>query len=780
MSPPTALPFRPTIATSQGPPMNAPLILDAPAAVAAQAPPSPARLRLREHVDLFLDHRRTIAGWVAAALLLGLLYLLFAPAVYEANVLIQVEDPDRSGGALVGESASSALNARTPTAGEAEILKSRLVLGQAIENTRLYIETAPTDASPLGPWLARAETRLVALGVLSPVAPTRIAVAGMEVPPSLEGSRFQLTLGADGRYTLVHPRLAQPLHGTVGQTLDAETPLGPLHLRVASVEGPPGTAFTLVRRSTQLTLLALQRDLRVVERGKQSSVMDLDWQYGNPAQLAGLLNEVARLYVRLNIDLKTAQAQRALDFLGSELPKLKAQLDHSEEAYNLYRNQNGTVSLDDEARNALAQNVELQSRLLDATQQRLALTERYTAMEPSVQTLDAQIAVLRRSIATVEQRIRRMPLLQQDALRMQRDVKVNTDLYVSLLNSSLQMRLAREGRIGNVRVLDPALQPEKPIRPQPFVTMALALVAGLGAGLGAVLMGRAWRPDATSPAAIEAHTGLEVYSMVELSRQQRRLDRATRQRLPGVHVLAACHPQDPALEGLRRLRTALRHAAPRADNNRIMLSSATAGAGKSFVSANLAALMAAGGQRVLLIDADLRRGELAARFGLEEHRGLAQLLLGTAGDREAIQTDVLPRLDVIATGAGPAADGLPVGAPFERLLARLSPRYDVVIVDGPPALLASEAAEMAACMGTLLMVARADEHELGDLSQAIKELRHAGARFQGIVLNALDLRRRYHGQEAYRQGAYRLRAHHYPALPAGDGTAPGLRTGAAA
>lgn len=747
--------------------MNPRLIFAPYGGAAAPALEPTAGSRLREHIDLFLDHRWTVLRWLALALLLGALYVLAGPRVYESNVLVQVEDPDRAGGTLVGESASSALNARTPTAGEAEILKSRQVLGQAIENTRLAIEAGPRQLPVLGPAWARAKAWLPQPDSAAPPAPApRISVTQLDVPASLEGSRFTLTAGADQSYVLRHPRLAQPIAGRVGETVDASTPRGPVRLRVTAIDGPPGTAFTLVRRSTQATLVQLQRELRVVERGKQSSVIDLSWQHDDPAQLAGLLNEVARLYVRLNIDLKTAQAQRALDFLGSELPRLKAQLDSSEEAYNRYRHQNGTVSLDDEARNALAQNVDLQARLLEATQRRVALTERFTSLEPAVQTLDTQIAALRRGISTVEQRIRRMPQLQQDALRMQRDIKVNTDLYVTVLNSSLQMRLAREGRIGNVRVLDPALQPEKPLYPAPVIAMGIAAVAGLALGLGAVLMRRAWRTDAAGPAEIEAHTGLEVYGMVELSRHQRRLDQAVRRRKPGVHVLAAQHPGDPALEGLRRLRTALRHSVPRGRDNRLMVTSATAGAGKSFVSANLAVLLAAEGQRVLLIDADLHRGSLSACFGLRRRNGLTELLRDRVDERTAVHAQVLPRLDMIGTGAVPSEPALLLSDErFGQLLASVAPHYDTVIIDAPPALLASETGEMARSASTLLMVARAGEQELGDLTQSIKALRQAGVRVQGIVLNAMDLRRRYYGPQAYRYGAYRVRAHAYPALP---------------
>lgn len=745
--------------------------LPAPSAPDAAASDTPPPSRLREHVDLLLDSRWKIAGVTAVALLLGAAYAMFGPRVYEANVLIQVEDPDRSGGTLVGDSASNALNAKTPTAGEAEILKSRLVLNQAIENTKLYIEAQPLYVPIVGAWLARRAKTLSEPGFagLSGYVSgnEQIVVAQMDVPADLEGKRFLLTVGANGSYTLTHPKLDKPMAGSVGVPLDAQTPLGPIHLLVGSIAGRPGAAFELVRESKQLVLLELQRELRVIEKGKQSSVVEVSWRDGNRTQLSNLLNEVARLYVRVNIDQKTAQAQRALNFLGSELPKLKLQLEQSEEIYNQYRNQNGTISLDDEARNALSQNLELQTKLFDATQKRIELSERFTSRDPSVMTIDAQIASLRRALGGVEQRIRRMPMLQQNSLRMQRDIKVNTDLYVSLLNSSLQMRLAKEGRIGNVRVLDQALLPEKPIRPKPVIVMGIALIAGLSFGAGSAFLRRSWRKTIASPAEIEIHTGMDVYSTVALSAHQPLLDRAIRHGRPGVHLLAAQHPDDPALEGLRRLRTALKFAMPKAANNRVMISSATPGAGKTFVSANLAAVLASTGRRVLLIDADLRRSSVAAMFGLKRRGGLSELIRGSIEFQNAVHTGVLGHLDVMTTGSLPTdPSALLTSDAFAEALEKASERYDVVIVDTPPMLLASETAEMAPCMGTLLMVARAGDNELGDLSESANQLRHAGAQFQGVVLNAMDTSRRYYGNLAYRYGGYQPRVHEYPSAVA--------------
>ncbi|MGF6347086.1 polysaccharide biosynthesis tyrosine autokinase [Variovorax sp. W2I14] len=745
--------------------MNARWYPPLPAPLGAE--PDRPRSGPREYIDILLDHRWLIAAITAAALVVGACYALFGPRVYEANVLIQVEDADRS--STPGDAAVNGVSVKTPTSGEAEILKSRMVLGQAIENTRLFIEAQPHYLPLVGDFIARHSTGLSNPGFLGlgdwVTGTERIAVAQMDVPPAFEGKRFLLTAGENASYTLTHPDLPTPLQGRVGVPLEASVPGGAIRLLVGSFEARPGGAFELTRRSRQLVLLELQNDLRVIEKGKQSGVMDVSWQTGNRTQLTDLLNEVSRLYVRQNIDQKTAQAERTLDFLGTELPKFRQQLEQSEDVYNQYRNQNGTISLDDEARNALAQNLDLQSKLFDARLKRLDLMSRFTAQHPVVMTLDAQIASLRRELGTVDSRIRRMPMLQQNSVRMQRDIKVNTDLYASLLNSSLQMRLAREGKIGNVRVLDPALLPEKPVRPKAAIVMALALVAGLFLGAATAILRKTLKRTVASPEEIEAHTGLDVYSTIALSLQQARLDRAIRQGKPGVKVLAALHPEDAALEGVRRLRTTLRFTMLGAPNNRILLTSATPGAGKTFVSANLAAMLAASGKRVLLVDADVRRGSLAAQFGLPHDKGLAELIAGSATLSQATHAQVLPHLDVITGGTLPQDPATALaGDAFTQLLATLSARYDIVLIDAPPILWATETVAMASAMGTLLLLARAGDSQLGDLMESAKRLAHVGASFHGVVLNGLDARQHRYGSHGYGYGVYRFRPQAYPAL----------------
>ena len=740
--------------------MNAnwsPLVSMPSGTASALRPPS----RLREFIDVLRASRTMVILIVLAALLAGVAYALFGPRIYEADVTVQVDDADRPAGGYLGDAAANALNLKTPASGEAEILRSRLVLGQAIANTRLYIDAEPRYVPLIGRWLARRADALSEPGVERfsgyVYGTERIVVADMEVPARLEESRFILTAGTQGGYTVRHPELAAPLQGTAGVPLRATTPWGEISLLVASFEGKPGADFVLVRRSSQQTLLALQNDLRVVEKGKQSGVIDVSWQDGNRKQLADLLNEIGRLYVRQNIDRKTAEAERTLNFLDTELPKFKLRLEQSEDSYNRFRNVNGTISLDDEARNALSQTVDLQAKLLDARQRKLDLAGRFTEAHPNIVTVDTQIAAYQKALAGVDAQIRRMPMLQQNTLRMQRDIKVNTDLYASLLNNSLQMRLAKEGRIGNVRVLDAALEPELPIRPRPAITMALALAAGLFLGATAAMLRAALRSNRATPASIEGGLGLNVVSTVAVSSSQRVLDRAVKSGKPGVHVLAEQHPADPALEGLRALRTTLKFLMRGTSNNRVLIASATQRVGKTFVAANLATLLAESGKRVLLIDADLHKGDLSARFGLQGAPGLVDLVAGRIPLSRAIHKEVLPGLDVIATGSAASDPGNVVASDaLSRMLATVSSRYDIVVLDSAPTQSTSDCAAMAPEMGTILMVARADESDLLDLAESAKRLANVGAFFNGVVFNALDGRQRDYAIHHYPYGLYRL------------------------
>lgn len=735
---------------------------------AAANSPAGDDIDLGHYLDVLLANKWLIAAVTVLVLAAGAAYALMARPIYEADILIQVEDI-AEGGAKGGLAETGGLfDVKTSASGEMEILRSRMIVGQAVEATKLYVVAYPKYVPYIGAWLARRATGLSDPGFLGfdgYVSGTeRIIASQFNVPGSWEGSTFTLTAKSGGQFTVGHPALSAPLTGTVGTLLKTETKDGPIELLVNELAAKPGAQFNLARLSKQSTINSLQAALGLTEKGKASSIIAVSMQDQDPYKLTRVLNAVGTQYVRQNIERKAAEAQKTLAFLDVQLPEFKRQLEASEEIYNKFRNQKGTVAFDEEAKLILSTSVDRQTKLLEAQQRRRELESRFTASHPLVQTLDAQIAALNRDVGDVQSRIKSLPAVQQEAVRMERDVKVNTELYQSLLNNALQLRLVKEGKVGNVRVLDEAVVPDSPIKPQRRTVIAVALVLGLFAGVIAAFLRNAFvEQRIRDPHEVEANTGLPVFSTIPLSSTQasiakRRLSGAT-----GVRLLAVEHPDDLAVESLRSLRTAMQFAMLESPNNRVMITGATPGVGKSFVTANFAALMAAAGKRTLLIDADLRRGHIHQYLGLQRHGGLSELIAGSLTVQQTVHKQVVANLDLLATGQLPPNPAeLLVSESFKTTLEKLSEMYDLVVIDTPPVLVAADTAIVAAHAGTVLLVARANLSTMGELKESTRRLALSGRAATGVLLNAMDVEKRAYS--AYKYGRYRYTNYNYESI----------------
>lgn len=722
-------------------------------------------INLLEYWDIVVDNRWLIAAIAAAVFAAGVAYTMFAKPVYESNLLIQVEDSSTSAKSFLGE-AASLFDVKTPATAEMEIIRSRMVLGKAVDNTRLYITARPTRPWIIGDWLARRATGLSEPGFLGiggwVTGTERIDVRSFDVPQVLEGARFQLTALANGRYQLMNSDMDAPTEGLVGTPLTVKLAAGEVTLMVATLNAYPGAVFELIRQSRLETIESLQGDLKLSEKGRQSGVIDATLRDVDRIRLATILNAIGQEYVRQNVERKAAEAQKTLAFLDVQLPQFKKQLDQSEEAYNRYRNQKGTVALDEEARLILTQSVDLQTRLLEAEQKRRELVTRFTPEHPTVNTLDAQIVAWNREISTLNGRIKNLPSVQQDAVRLERDVKVNNELYQQLRNNALQLQLIREGKIGNVRLIDSAVVARESVQPNKTITLALAAVLGLVGGLLAALARASFFGGVRSPQEVEAETGLSVYSTVPLSEPQMQMAKQVAEKAPGLHVLAQTAPQDIAVEALRSLRTALQFAMLESSNNRVLITGGTPGVGKSFVSVNFSAVMASTGKRVLLVDADLRKGHLNQYFGIGREGGLSELVSGQLNERQAIRQGLIPNLDFLPTGLLPPNPAELLGSTvFAGLLDKLSAEYDLVVIDSAPVLVAADTLSIATQAGTLLLVARAEQTTLGDLHESARRLAHSGKAANGVVFNALNLSRRHYGRYGYKYGGYRYSGYTY-------------------
>lgn len=747
--------------------MNAPPNYQAHLAMSqptAQAAAEEDGIDLAEYWDILVDNRWLIAVITALAVAAGGAYAFLTSPVYQSNLLIQVED---SGGAksLLGD-AADLFATKTAASAEIEILRSRMVLGQAVDNSLAYVEATPRYLPLVGKALARRSSGLSEPGFLGltgyVTGREQISIAAMDVPKELEGQRFIFTAVGDGKIRIEHPDLPQPLTAAVGAPSELATPLGTVRLHVSGLAAKPGAEFIVVRHSRLSTINALQDRLRLAEKGRQSGVIEATLEDTDAKALTTLLNEIGQQYVRQNVERRAAEAQKSLEFLDVQLPQFKRQLDQAEAAYNQYRNRQGTVALDEEAKLILGRSVDLQSKLLEAQQRRREFSSRFTSEHPAIRTLDDQIRAWNAEIASLNTRVRGMPTIQQDAMRLERDVKVNNELYSQMRNSALQLQLVKEGKIGNVRLIDDAAAPEQPVKPRRGMVLALAGALGLFGGILLAIARASFFRAIRNPQEIEERTGLNVYSTIPLSATQEGLARKVAGKQAGLHLLAATEPNDAAVESLRSLRTSLQFAMLEAANNRILITGATPGVGKSFVSSNLAAVLASTGKRIVLVDADLRKGHLNQYFGLPRARGLSELIAGSLTTADATHRSGVPNLDVITTGSIPPNPAeLLLSASFVQLLDQLSAQYDVVVIDSAPVLAASDTLGIAGHVATLLLVARAGETQLGELQESSKRLLHAGKPVTGVLFNALDVSRRHYGSYGYKYGGYRYKNYSY-------------------
>ena len=715
-------------------------------------------------LDVLLDARWMIAGITALVLLLGGAYAFLSRPVYQANSLIQVEDSKAGGAGALGE-AASLFDIKSPASAEMEILRSRLVVAKSVDDLQLYVSASPQYVPLVGGWMARRASGLSDPGFMGMdgyvSGRESIRLGKLEVPAELQGQAL-LLIATEGGFELRDANGQSLVEGKVGTAASFGSGENKGSILVTELKAKPGAHFNVARSSRLGVIEGLQGSLIIAEQGRQSGVISLQLQGTDPQKITRILNAVGTNYVRQNVERKSAEAEKSLDFLGGFLPQLKKQLEDSELLFNKFRNQNGTFDLGIEAKSYLETAVKLQGDLLLLQQKRREQSAQFTTAHPVIQTLDAQISAISKEIAGLTSKIKTLPNTEQDLLRLTRDVKVNSELYLNLLTSAQQLRLVKEGKVGNVRVVDAPVVPEGSIKPQRAQILAISGILGLLLGMGMAFLRNSLRPGIKDPADIESATGLHVFATVPHSAEQEKLSKLIKGQAQGTHLLAVTHPEDPGVESLRSLRTALQFAMLDARNNIVLFTGPTPGIGKSFTSANFAAVLSAGGKRVLLIDADMRKGHLHQFFGMKRGHGLSELITGTRALGDVVHHAVAPNLDLLTTGTMPPNPGELLMSPATvQLLQHLSAEYDLVLIDTPPVLAVSDTQVLAPHAGTVFLVARAEVTALGELQESTKRLGQTGVPVKGVVFNDLDTSRQRYGGYGYKYSRYRYTNYQY-------------------
>jgi len=707
-----------------------------------------------------IDRKGVIIACTLFFAVVGIAYAVLTTPIYSANALIQVEEKSAGVGSLLGD--SELFTSTSAAVTEIELLKSRQVIGQAVDNLKLTIVAEPKLFPVIGSFMHRRFQPSAEEPIASPFlgfdsyawGGERLDIFQLEVPDSYLNKPLTLTAGENGDFTLYNEDGDALVSGKVGDAVDQDG----FKIQVAQLVARPDTDFDVVKRRRLNTILQLQNEIAASEKGKDSGILNVSLEHSNPAFAMGVLDEVSRLYVRQNVERKSAEAQQSLEFLTDQLPKVRRDLEEAENALNAYQASAGSVDITIETQSILNQVVEIEAAISELALKREELQRRFTRDHPSYQALMSQLGQLESRRNRMLQDVGGLPETQQELLRLTRDVQVSTEIYTQMLNKSQELDVMRAGTVGNVRIIDDAVvNTSAPVKPKKALIVVLATLLGAMLGVAIALLRHALNRGVENPELIE-QIGLPVYASIPFSKDQEVLERKGKT-MQSSNLLAATNPADLSIEALRSLRTSLHFAMMEAKNNVLMISGPSPAVGKSFVSANLAAIIAQSGQKVVLIDGDMRKGYLHKLVEGPAEPGLSGVLANTHTLSDVIHKSSVPGLHFIGRGQiPPNPSELLMHANFQNLLNQLSQMYDMVIIDTPPVLAVTDAALVGRLAGTSLIVTRFGLNPIKEIELTLQRFRHNGIEVKGAIFNAVEKRASAYGYGNYAYYQYEYKS----------------------
>ena len=718
-------------------------------------------INLRELLGTLLRYWKSIALFTLVGATVGLYLAYVTPPVYSTNALIQVESKNKPSISDMDSVIMYAMS-RSQSPAELEIVRSRSIIQGAVESLNLDIVAKPLYFGKFGTAYARRHGDstlqapfLIGLGDYA-WGGERIQVNRFDVPETLLNKTFYLEAGEGKNFRLLTANKQSLAQGLVEKPLLIERPGGNIELYISELYARPGTLFILKKRPSLNVITALQNGINATEQGLRSGIITLTLNGSDPQRIRDQLNAVANTYLRDNVEKQSEEATKVLAFLGTQLPLLKESVDSTESELRNYQAQKGTVDLSLEAGNLLDKLTALQQQQSELKLQLAELKQKFTDNHPLVQSLSRKLAQANQQLSHTEKELKKLPATESAFLKLKRDTLVANELYVQLLNRYQELKIVKAGISGFVRIIDPAYLPQRPIGPKRLLLLLGPLLAALIAGLLLAIARHALSHKIENPEIIEKKIGLPTYAAIPYSQKQNALERMRRNRenrskLSGAQVLARLLPQDLAVESIRSLRTNLQFAMLESDNNIVTITGATPDLGKSFVSENLAYLLAETQQNVLLIDADMRLGHLDHNLVANRKPGLSDYISGHNEFDTIVQTIGPNGLNFIACGTRPPNPAeLLVSDRFKQLLDKASHDFDMVIVDTPPILTMTDGILAAQASGVCLLVARAGATTIHELELATKRLRQNNVKLKGAILNGMTVGALGYGYSAYK------------------------------
>ncbi len=689
-------------------------------------------------------------------------------------------------------------------------------------------------------------------------APRSSLFSVVKVAPVDDSGEYTFKLRESDKTYVVHDENADKDIGTVKAGGSLSLP------GVAVTVAPTVTTdeFTLIVIGRDVAAEAFGKALKVDRPDRDANVLTLTYRGTDRQLVRDVPNVVAGLFIADRDSQHKVQARSTAKVLAQQLDSVSRQLTASEGQLEAFREQNGIVSLPDEATSDVTHLAELQADrntvgaerdalsalMADITAQaarqrpdqpspfrrliafptllknnaasellaslatvedeRVALLTRRTPKDPDVMTLTVRIDQIDQQLKLIGQtylqglnnqvsaddavlqssaaKMRTIPSKEIQFARLSRQPKVLEDIYTTLQTRLKEAEVAAAVVDPSVYVMDPAVEPHKPVMPRPLLYMAASVILGLMLGIGLALTREARDHTIHTRADVLAATGAPVLGLIPrinlgdefMSRLRlaedlgppgtggRRRLTGKRRSLSGPHLngnsdsVLVTDPsaRNAVAEAYSTLQTNLAFIHPGGELKTIVFTSPLSGDGKTTSATNLAVTLVQRGHTVLLVDADMRRGVINRVFGSNREPGLSDILQGTTSLEAALRRVDLGRagsLHYLTTGALPHNPASLIDSPAMRtLMDRVKQHYDTIILDSPPINVVTDAALLGSHADGVVVVVRSGVTAVQALMFAMEQLRHVRAPVLGAVLNDID----FHRDAAY-DGAYRFQGH---------------------
>ncbi|HHZ7932657.1 TPA: polysaccharide biosynthesis tyrosine autokinase [Klebsiella pneumoniae] len=673
-----------------------------------------------------VDHRKLIIAVTSLFTLCALIYALFATPIYQADALIQVEQ--KQANAILSNLSQMLPDSQPQSEPEIALLKSRMILGKTVDDLNLQAVIKPKYFPIFGRGWQR----------LSGKKDGELVVSRLYLPTSedIDVPKVELTVKDNEHFVVKGDDFT--FNGKVGELLDDKG----ISIKVDKIDAEPGSKFTISYITRLEAITKLQEVLSVADQGKDTGILVLSITGDNPELITNIIDSISNNYLSQNIARQAAQDAKSLEFLSNQLPKVRNDLDVAEDKLNEYRRKNDSVDLSLEAKSVLEQIVNVDNQLNDLTFRESEISQLYTKEHPNYKALMEKRKTLQEEKAKLNKRVSVMPETQQEILRLSRDVESGRAVYMQLLNRQQELNIAKSSAIGNVRIIDNAVAQTKPVKPKKIVIILIGFIFGSVVAIGIVLLRVFLRRGIESPEQLE-ELGINVYASIPVSEAfannaVKKASWKNKNYDIKQAFLAVENPADLAIEAIRGLRTSLHFAMMESRNNILMISGASPNAGKTFVSTNLAAVIAQSGKKVLFIDTDMRKGYKHNLFNVENTKGLSDILSGKMAVERAIQPLSMAGFDFIARGAVPPNPAeLLMHKNFDALLSWASQNYEIVVLDTPPILAVTDAAIIGNYVGTTLLVARFEQNTAKEIEVSVRRFEQSGVIVKGCILNGI-------------------------------------------